>query len=97
MATYTELRSLYSNDELKNKIDMAVVIAANNLLSGAPTEAEQKWAVSVFGNPRAESVKALMAVLATNAAASLSVITGASDADIQAAVDTVVPALVVAN
>lgn len=97
MATYLELRSLHSNDELRNKLDIAVIIAANNILAGAPTAAEQIWAVSVFQNPRAESDKAFMAVIAQNAAVPLSGIQNATDEIIQTAVDSVVDSLVVAH
>lgn len=96
MASYTELRDLFSNDALKNKLDIATIIAANNLLSGTPTAAEQKWAAHVFANPRAESQKALMAVLATNNGLTVAQITGASDAAIQSGVDSVIGSLVVA-
>ena len=97
MATYTELRDLFSNDAMKNKLDIATIIAANNLLDGAPTAGEQSWAATVFSNPRNESIKAWMAVVATNNASSIAQITSASDSTIQTAVDNVVGALVVAH
>ena len=96
MATYLELRGLVNDGDLSNKIDIAIVIAANNLLSGTPTTAQQKWAASVFNEPRSESKKALMAVLAANSGATLSAIRNATDAAIQNQVDAVVDALVVA-
>ena len=96
MATYTDLRKLFGNDELKNKLDIATVIAANNLLSGTPLPDDQKWASSVFANPRNESVKAYMAVIAENSGLTVVQIEGATDAAIQAQVDAVVPSLVVA-
>lgn len=96
MASYLELRGLVNDADLVNKIDIAIVIAANNLLSGTPTAAQQKWAAKVFNDPRSESQKALMAVLAKNNAASIAAIQAATDAAIQTQVDSVVGALVVA-
>ena len=96
MATYTELRNLFANDEMKNKLDVAVVIAANDLLAGTPTAAEQSWAAMVFDNPRTEGEKAYRAVLATNKNADTATILAASDTAIQAQVDAVVPSLVIA-
>lgn len=96
MASYIELRNVVDDDTLRNRVDVAVVISANDLLSGTPTTAEQKWAASVLGNPRTEGSKALRAVIATNKDATIVQITSASDTSLQANVDTVVPSLVVA-
>ena len=96
MASYIDLRNLFSNDELKNRVDIAVVIAANNLLSGTPTTNDQKWAAHVFSGPRSEGAKALMAVIATNNGLTVAQITGASDTALQTAVDLAVPTLVIA-
>ncbi len=97
MASYLELRNLFSDDNLKNRSDIAVVIAANNLLSGTPTTNEQKWAAHVASNPRAEASKALMFILAANSGADVSAIQNASDATLQTAVDNVVSSLVIAH
>ena len=97
MATYTDLRNLFSDDTLKNRVDVAVIVAASGLLSGTPAVDEQRWAAAVFSNPRSEGQKAFMAVLAANKSASVSAIQGATDATLQDTVDSVVPALVVAH
>ena len=94
MATYAEIRQLFSNSVLSEKMEVAVIIAANNLLSGTETAAQKVWAASVFANPRGEATKAMMAVLATHNALAVSQITGASDATVQTAVNAVVPTLV---
>ena len=94
MATYTELRSLFNDSDLLEKIDTAVVIAANNLINGTPTAADKAWISAVLGDPRAEAEKALMVVLASNSGASVATIQGATDVAIQTNVDTVVPILV---
>ena len=97
MATYIEIRDLFSDSVLRNRIDVATIIAANDLLSGTPTAADQSWAAAAFGNPRGEGQKAFMAVLAVNNAATVAQITGATDAEIQTNVDGVVPSLVSAH
>jgi len=97
MATYTELRNLFSDDALRNRLDVAAVVAANTLLGGTPTAADQGWAAAVFSNPRNEGQKAFMAVLAANKDLSVAAIQGATDAAIQSNVDAVVPSLVVAH
>lgn len=98
MATYEELRALAGDSPLSQKVEIATIIAANNLLTGSPspTADEQKWAAAVFAAPAREGRKALMSVLAANNSASVAAITGASDAQIQNNVNAVVPALVVA-
>jgi len=97
MATYVELRALFSLDALRERVEVATLIAASDLLAGTPTVAEQQWAAAVFFDPRNEGRRAFFAVLAANKAATVAAITGASDAAIQANVDSVVPSLVVAN
>ena len=97
MATYTEIRNLFSDDALRNRVVVATVVAASDLLAGTPTVDDQKWAANVLSSPRGEGQKSFMAVLALNKAATVAVITGATDAAIQANVDTIVPDLVAAH
>ncbi len=94
MATYTELRQLFSDDELRNKVTTACIIAAHELLSGTPTAADKAFAETVFSSPDAVGDKILMAVLAANKDATVSGIQGATDSAIQTAVDAVIPAMV---
>ena len=94
MATYTELRQQFANDALRNRVSVACVIAANNLLTGTPTVAQQKFAEAVFARPDAVGEKVLMSVLATNAANTVVQINAATDVQIQTAVNTVIPNLV---
>lgn len=96
MATYLELRNLFNDGDLKNKVITATVVAAKELLGGTPTANDRAWASSVLANPKGESSKALMTVLAENKALDVSAIQGATDAGIQAQVDSVVPQLVLA-
>jgi hypothetical protein len=96
MATYTELRQQFSNDTLRNRVAVACVIAANGALTGTPTLAQQKFANAVFSNPDSVGEKVLMSVLATNSANTVAQISAATDAQIQTAVNTVIPNLVAA-
>ena len=98
MASYIDLRNLFSDDTMKNRTDIAVVVAASDLLAGlSPTPDEQKWAAAVFSNPRGEGGKAFMAVIAANKDATIAQIQGSTDAALQTNVDSVVPDLVVAH
>ena len=94
MATYTELRQLFSDPGLTEKIEVAVIIAANNLISGTPTTAQTAWAATCFASPQGEARKAIMAVLAANSDLSVAAILSATDAQIQTKVDLVIPTLV---
>ena len=94
MATLQELRSLFSDSDLLEKVEAATVVAASTILSGSPTIQDKTWAASVFSNPKLEASKALAAVLADNAGLTTVQIQQASDVAIQASVDTVAPILV---
>jgi len=94
MASYIELRELFNDDVLVNKVTVATIIAANNLLTGTPTAAEKAYAALVFANPRGEADKVLMSVLAANAGVAKATIQTASDSAVQTKVDLVVPVLV---
>lgn len=94
MATYLELQGLFNDNDLNIRVRTAVIIAANDLLSGAPAAADRAFALNVFSNPKSMSEKVLMSVLAENSDATVANIQGASDSAIQANVDTVIPSLV---
>ena len=66
MASYVELRDLFANDTMKNRLDVATMKAAQALLDGTPTSDEIKWAAAVLASPRSESEKAWRYVLAVN-------------------------------
>tara|TARA_R110000772_G_scaffold235182_2_gene346779 strand:- start:4235 stop:4534 length:300 start_codon:yes stop_codon:yes gene_type:complete len=97
MATYQELFALKSDDDLRNRVSVALVINAQALLIGTPSAAEAAWGASVFSNPIGEGDKALMAVLAANSSATVTQIQNATDAAIQTNVDAVAAALVIAH
>lgn len=91
MATYTEIRNLMDDSDLRNKIATAAIVAAEGILNEAtPTNARVKWASSAFENPQREANRLMMAVLASNRALTVAQISGASDTDIQTAVNSAI-------
>ena len=93
MASYLELREQFANDQLRNKVTVAAVIAAYNLLSGTPTDAEKTFAREVLDAPEKMGGLITKAVLAANKDATVAQINAASDAAIQTNVDSVIPNL----
>lgn len=91
MATYEELFGIRNDSALKNKVQAAVVIAAETVMNedgGTTNHANRMiWAKAVFANPTAETNRMFWAVLAANSGAAVGTITGASDAAIQTNVD----------
>lgn len=94
MATYQELLTAAQSDDLKKKVRVACMIAANAIMTentATPNHAGRlAWARSVYENPEAIGKKMLWAVIAQNNAVALSAITGASDANVQTAVNAAV-------
>lgn len=94
MATYTELFGLNNNSDLRNKITVACIVAAETIrteLVTVPNHANRlSWASVVFANPAREAERLTWAVLAQNKTATVAQITAASDATIQTAVDAAV-------
>lgn len=91
MATYAELFELRVNSELKNKITVAIIVAAESIRSETtPTAPRLAWAKGAFENPAAEADRMMMAILAANKDATPAAITGAADAAIQTQVDEAV-------
>jgi hypothetical protein len=94
MATYAELNSLQNNDTIIEKVRVACVIAAE-VIRGESGETDNHanrrlWAAAVFANPRGEGTRMLWAVIAANRDNTLEQIAGASDAQVQTAVDAAV-------
>ena len=94
MATYQEIRELFRNSDLQEKMEAAAIIAANTLAEGTPTSAENAYIADVYTNPKSESLKLLMGVLAKNASLTPAQILSATDEALQAQVDLIVPILV---
>lgn len=98
MASYTELRGLFSKtddtSDLYGKVEVALIIAALALIEATtPTAADNAYAAAVFNNPKLEAQKIMMAVLASNKDEAEADIKSATDTAVQTAVDAVVPAM----
>ena len=94
MATYEELLTAESNDNLNRKVRVAVIIAAETVRTedvATPNHADRLlWAKAVFQSPSTEASRMVWAVLAQNKDATFAQIVGASDASVQTAVDAAV-------
>lgn len=91
MATYAELYNLRNDSALRNKVVVAVIVAAETIMNedgGTANHANRLiWAGSVFANPGFEADRMFMAVLAANSDLTVTQIQEASDAAIQTNVD----------
>ncbi|MDC0003787.1 hypothetical protein OAE19_05245 [Porticoccaceae bacterium] len=94
MATYSELRELFTNSDLLEKAEVACVIAANDFLDNAPTIAQKAWAGAVLTNPKGEAEKAVKSILADKKGATVAVILGLSDNNIKTRVGEIAQHLV---
>jgi hypothetical protein len=94
MATYQELFSLASSSTigaLRQRIIVAISIKAQAIAELPTPTAEQKaWARQALGNPQSFEQTILHYVLADNAAATVAQIEGATDVQVQTAVNTAV-------
>ncbi len=94
MATYQELRDLFTHGELRNKIEVACIVAAEAIrVEDAGTENHVNrlvWARAAFSNPNSIRDQMLMALLASNKDTAVAAITGVSDAALQTLVDAAV-------
>ena len=68
MATYDELRGLFSENQLQNRIQVACIVAAETIRNEDPGVTNHAnrliWAKAAFENPEGISKKMLMALLA---------------------------------
>ncbi len=98
MATLLELRQLYGNSEMRNKVAPSIAITANKIMIGVDTVAPFSqaagahdlrlvWAKENFGNTAGQAAKFWEVILAKNSAATIEQIIGASDAAIKSNVD----------
>lgn len=94
MATYLELHALKNDSDLQDKVAVAVVIAADAIRASGTPPANQAqrlvWAAAAMADPREEARRMLWALLAANKSATAGSISSATDATIQAAVDSAV-------
>ena len=94
MATYTELFGIIHDSALRNKITVAVGVAADAIWDEDP-ETENHvnrllWAAQVFTDPVSMARRIMWAVIIANRAQSVGNIQGADDSTIQANVDAIV-------
>lgn len=94
MATYGELADLIRNEDLRDKIAAACLVAADDIRQedGGTANHDNRviWAKKVLANPRVEAGIIIPLVIAANKAATASQIAGAADTAIQNNVDAVV-------
>ena len=94
MATYDELLQANANTGLINKVRVAVVVSATNIMGEATSTVNHAnrllWAKLVFANPADMGMRMMWPVLAQNRALTLAQIIGAIDSDVQTAVDSAV-------
>lgn len=98
MATLLELADLSANQDLRRKVRVACVLAAQAQFTASPGTPEgRKWALAVITDPMTWGNRVLLSVLANNAAATSAQITAATDTTIQNAVNAVASAIISAN
>jgi hypothetical protein len=97
MATYQELHALRgaaSTNPLKEKIAVAIVIKANAIAKlASPTVGQKAWAVAALQDPNKDAGLVLNYILAEYNTVAVALITGASDVNVQLAVDATVDKL----
>ena len=97
MATYTELHALRGSDTLtglREKINVAIAIKANLIAkSASPTAAAKAWALQALGSPETYQPTVLNYILADYNTATTGQISGATDAQVQTAVNAAVDTL----
>lgn len=94
MATYAELNGEYSDGNLFIKVKVACFIAASAVTAEVNTTPNHTnrllWAKLVYEDPDREARRMLWAVLAANQAQTLATIQGATDAQVQTAVNSTI-------
>lgn len=91
MAELLELRQLFSNDDLKNKVVAATIIKAYDLINTSVDASEKALAKEVLTNPDEWGRIVMMTVLAANESLTTTQISGASKTAIQNNVNAVLP------
>ena len=96
MATYIELHTLRGSESiaaLRQKISVAIAIKANALAKAAPNATQKVWAKAALAAPEDFQDIVLNYILAEYSASATSAITGATDAQVQTAVNAAVTTL----
>lgn len=94
MATYAEIYALQSDSALRNRLQVAAIVAADAIRvesSGVTGHAlRATWARQALENPERMAERLFWAVLAQNRAQTVANVQGATDAQLQTAVDNAV-------
>lgn len=95
MATYFELLAAAETDDLRKRIKVSIIIAAESIRTAvAPLPANQTarlvWAKEAYADPESKVDQMMNAVLAQNKSQTYQAIVGASDTVVQAAVNAAV-------
>lgn len=94
MATYLEIKTLFNDSDLNDKVQVACLIASKTVKdesAAAPNHANRlKWAKAAFANPTSAATAMLKVLLADNNTLTLVQIQAASDAAIQSAVNAAI-------
>lgn len=105
MATYLELRTIFTDSDLMEKLEVAVIIAAQTILAGdddtdppwdqtaGAHDIRVKWAAAAIKSTSTVATAMLKAVLAANNTLTVAQIQGASDAAIQSNVEAVIDSI----
>ena len=96
MATYIDLHTLRGSEAiapLRQRINVAIAIKANALAKAAPNATQKSWAKEALAAPDNFQEIILNYILAEYNASATSVITGATDAQVQTAVNAAVTTL----
>ena len=94
MAGYAEIRGLFADSTLKNKVEVACIVAAEAIRgedAGTTNHANRLvWAKEAFTSPSGTASKMWMALLAANKDLTVQQIQEATDAAIQTKVDAAI-------
>lgn len=88
MATYSELRSLFSDDDLRHRVETAVLVAAEAELSASPGSVNGRaWGLKVLRDTSGWGRTAFISVLASKKTVAVVSIQSATDVNIQDSVN----------
>jgi len=94
MATYLEIKTLFNDSDLNDKLQVACLIASKAIKDESAQTANHanrlKWAKDAFANPTIAATAMLKVLLAENNTLTLTQIQAASDGAIQTAVNAAI-------
>lgn len=94
MATYSELRAIFSEGSLRNRVEVALCVKVYEILQEqSPSEARLAWVRNILANSYNEAEAMLKYLLAANSGLSVAQLLSANDAAILSAVGAAVDKL----